>query len=146
MKKILGILAVIVCVAALPFALAQSSSGSNQLDKSNSIRSPSDLYPITVNIVKIFVHAQGYRVIYQKSESTFADFYVPATWFKAGGKAVMIRVRGPIGPYAVIYYRSDGSFSHVKLYVKDNFKDSTWGTLEGDPGDKFKVDAIKLTP
>lgn len=145
MKRTVLIVVAVLFIAVLPLALAQSSSGSSQLDKSNSIRSPSDLYPVTVNVVKIFVHAQGYRVVYQKSESTFADFYVPASWFKAGGKAVMIRVRGSSGPYAVIYYRADGSFSHVKLYVKDNFNDPTWGQLDGDPGDKFNIDAIKLT-
>jgi len=44
----------------------------------------------------------------------------------------------------VVYYRSDGSFSHVKLYVQASMSDSSWASLEGDPGDRFKVTTIKL--
>jgi hypothetical protein len=105
---------------------------------------PSELYPVRLDVVRVFSHAAGYRVLYRKGAVQFAEIYIPVEWFVPGGKAQLIRGRGPQYPYLVVYYNSDGAFSHLKLYALSNLSDPTWASLEGDPGDRFKVDTIKL--
>lgn len=147
MKRALLVLAAILVVSPV---FAQSAGGggtlgtSGTLDTSGSIKQVSDLYPVRVDIVRVFSHAQGFRVVYRKGQTGFAEAYVPSTWFVAGGKAQLIRAHGPVYPYMVVYYKSDGTFSHLKLYVQRNLSDPTWGQISGDPGDVFKVDTIKL--
>ncbi len=145
MKRTMILIALIV-VASVAFAqesTAASGSG-NGLDKSGSIRMASDLYPVRIDVSRVYSHSQGYKIVYRKGQASFAELYIPSTWFVSGGKAMLIRGRGPQYPYLVVYYKSDGSFSHLKLYVLENMNDSTWGTIEGDPGDKFKVETVKL--
>lgn len=125
-------------------AFAQAPAGGAGVDLSGTITNPSDLYPVRVDVIKIYAHAQGYRVVYRKGTAGFAEAFIPAAWFTAGGKGMLIRARGPEYPYMVVYYRSDGTFSHVKLYVQSNMSDSSWASLVGDPGDRFKVDTLKL--
>ena len=147
MKRALLILAAILAVSPV---FAQSAGGgstlgtSGTLDTSGTFKQVSDLYPVRVDVVRVFSHAQGYRVVYRKGQANFAEMYVPITWFVAGGKAQLIRAHGPQFPYLVVYYKSDGTFSHLKLYVQQNMSDPTWGELTGDPGDVFKIDTVKL--
>ncbi|MBU0928931.1 MAG: hypothetical protein KKA67_14370 [Spirochaetes bacterium] len=135
---------ILIASASMTFAQGAPAAGGTGLDKSGSIRMESDMYPVRVDVARIFAHSQGYKVVYRKGEASFAEAYIPSSWFVAGGKASMIQGRGPQFPYMVVYYKADGSFSHLKLYVLRNMRDSTWGTIEGDPGDRFKVEAIKL--
>ncbi len=148
MKRMIIVMMVLLIAASGSIVFAQAAAAgpgpSSSLDKSGSIREESDLYPVRVDVVRVYSHSQGYRVVYRKGATSVAELYIPSSWFVPGGKAVMIKGRGPQFPYMVVYYKADGSFSHVKLFTLQNMKDPTWGTIEGDPGDHFKVDTIKL--
>ena len=148
MKRKMIIIAALFVVATASVAFAQAApagtTAGNGLDSSGSILMESELYPVRVDVTRIYAHAQGYKVIYRKGATSFAEAYLPSSWFVAGGKAAMIRGYGAQYPYLVVFYKADGSFSHLKLYAMRNLKDSSWGTIEGDPGDRFKVDSIKL--
>ncbi len=147
MKRKIIITALIV-VAATSLAFAQAapaaSPAGNGLDTLGSIRIASDLYPVRVDVTKIYSHSQGLKVVYRKGGSSFAELFIPSSWFVAGGKAALIHGYGPQFPYLVVYYSSDGSFSHLKLFAMRNLKDASWGVIDGDPGDRFKVETIKL--
>ena len=145
-RKIIITACIMVAAASLAFAQAAPAAGStgNGLDTSGSIRMTSELYPVRVDVTKIYSHSQGLKVVYRKGGSSFAELFIPSSWFVAGGKAALIRGYGPQYPYLVVYYSSDGSFSHLKLYAMRNYKDASWGVIDGDPGDRFKVEAIKL--
>lgn len=139
MKQIVIILAFLVLFIGP--AISQTDKGSSD---SSFVYGESELYPLRLDVIKILSHSQGYKVIYRKGQNTFAEAYIPSSWFIAGGKAVLVKSRGPQYPYMVIYYKQDGSFSHVKLYALSDLKDSSWGVMDGDPGDSFKVDTIKV--
>ncbi len=145
MKRIMILIALIAVASAVSAQDSTKASGSgNGLVTSSSIRMEAELYPARVDVSRVYSHSQGYKIVYRKGQASFAELYVPSTWFVPGGKATLIRGRGPQYPYLVVFYKPDGSFSHLKLYVLGNLKDSSWGTIEGDPGDKFKVETVKL--
>lgn len=135
----------VLFIACLSLALGSLGAQAAQpADGTQAGLGQSDMYPVRVDVTRVLAHAQGYRVVYRKGEASFAEAYVPSSWFVPGGKAVMLKGRGPQYPYMVVYYKSDGSFSHLKLYVLADMKDPSWGVIEGDPGDRFKVESVKL--
>jgi hypothetical protein len=139
------IMVLLLCMAgSLVWVSAQEGSAASQLDKSATIRTPSNLYPVRLDVLKIFSHSEGYRIVYRKGMVAFADIHVPISWFVAGGKAQMIKGRGAHYPYVIIYFNDQGEFSHLKLYAMANMLDETWGIMAGNPGDAFKIDTIKL--
>jgi len=140
MKRVFLIVVAVVMAVSVSTAFAQGAAASSDAESSGE----SALYPVRVDVARVYTHSQGYRVVYRKGQASLAEVYLPSSWFVAGGQAMMLRGRGREYPYMVVYYKADGSFSHVKLYVLSNMRDSTWGIIEGDPGDKFKVDTIKL--
>jgi hypothetical protein len=148
MKRTMILIALIVMGVAVPVTFAQQSStaaaSGNGLDTSGDLRMTSDLYPVRVDVARVYSHSQGYKIVYRKGQASFAELYAPTTWFVPGGKAILVRGHGPQYPYLVVYYKADGTFSHLKLFVLENMKDSSWGTIEGDPGDRFKVESVKL--
>ena len=103
------------------------------------------LYVKTVGIMKILNHALGYKVLYLKSSMEVGEFYVPHTWFKAGGKAALVLGNGPAFPYFSIFYR-DGEFNHIKIYAAENIQHLSWGRLKRQAGDssKFEVETLDL--
>ena len=103
------------------------------------------LYVKTVGIMKILNHALGYKVLYLKSTMEVGEFYVPHTWFKAGGKAELVLGNGPAFPYFSIFYR-DGEFDHIKIYAAENIQHLSWGRLKRQAGDssKFEVETLDL--
>jgi len=101
------------------------------------------LYVKTVSIMKILNHALGYKVLYLKSSMEVGEFYVPHTWFKAGGKAELILGNGPAFPYFSIFYR-DGKFDHIKIYAAENIQHLSWGRLKRQAGDSSKFEAETL--
>ena len=145
-RKIIIAACIMVSAASLAFSQAAPAAkpSGNGLDTSGSIRVSSELYPVRVDVTKIYSHSQGLKVVYRKGGSSFAELFIPSSWFVAGGKAALIRGNGPQYPYLVVYYSSDGSFSHLKLFAMRNFKDATWGVIDGDPGERFKVETLKL--
>lgn len=144
MKRFLIVLMVFMIAATAYAQGATGTSGDSDRDKVGNAVMESDLYPVRVDVSRVYSHAQGYRVVYRKGATSFAEVYIPVEWFVAGGKGMLLRGTGPQYPYMVVYYRPDGSFSHVKLFVLANMRDASWGVIEGDPGDRFKVDTIKL--
>jgi hypothetical protein len=103
------------------------------------------LYVKTVSIMKILNHALGYKVLYLKSNMDVGEFYVPHTWFKAGGKAELVLGNTPAFPYFSVFYR-DGKFDHIKLYAHENIQHLSWGKLKRQAGDssKFEVETLDL--
>lgn len=152
MNRMLMAIVAVIMIATAQATFAQgttagtpaSASAGNGLDSSGSIRMEADQYPVRVDVTRVYIHSQGYKVVYRKGEASFAEAFIPTGWFTSGGKAMLVYGRGPQFPYMFAYYNADGSFSHLKLYVLRNMRDSTWGIIEGDAGDKFKVDTLKL--
>ena len=103
------------------------------------------LYVKTVSIMKILNHALGYKVLYLKSNMEVGEFYVPHTWFKAGGKAELILGDTPAYPYFSVFYR-DGKFDHIKLYAQEKIGHLSWGRLKRQVGDSshFEVETLDL--
>lgn len=148
MKRMCMTIVAVLMIAIAQAAYAQGTTGGttagNGLDRSGSIRMEADQYPVRVDVTRVYIHAQGYKVVYRKGSASFAEAYIPTSWFSSGGKAMLVYGRGPQYPYMFAYYNADGSFSHLKLFVLRNMRDSTWGVVEGDPGDKFKAETLKL--
>jgi hypothetical protein len=103
------------------------------------------IYVKTVSIMKILNHSLGYKVLYLKSSMDVGEFYVPHSWFKAGGKAELVMGNTPAFPYFSVFYR-DGKFDHIKLYAHDNIQHLSWGRLKTQAGDssKFEVETLDL--
>jgi hypothetical protein len=137
----------LVFLAILIFALmplVAQDSGGNGLEKSQVIRSPADLYPLRLDVTKVYIHAEGYRIVYRKGSVSFGDAFIPASWFVPGGKAQLVPQRGPAIPYAVVFYKENKEFSHIKLYVHSVLTHESWGRMTGDVGDRFKADTLVL--
>jgi len=101
-------------------------------------------YPIRVDVVQVFAHSDGYRVIYRKGTSDVAEAYLPIKWFVPGGKAELVRGNDPSFPYLVAFYK-EGKFDHLRLYVKDSLKDPMWSVLPPSEGvGKFGSEDLKL--
>jgi len=120
---------VIALVAILACALAAETSA---------------YYPVRLDVVKVYSHADGYRVIYRKGSADVGVVYLPARWFVPGGKAELVRDNDPSFPYMTIFYK-DGKFDHLRLYVLADQHDSTWGILTPAEGaGKFTSDDFKI--
>jgi hypothetical protein len=104
-----------------------------------------EIFVKTVSIMKILNHALGYKILYLKSSMEVGEFYVPHSWFKAGGKAALILGDSPAFPYFSVFYRN-GEFDHIKLYAHRNIQHLSWGRLPRQPGDssKFEVETLDL--
>jgi len=110
-------------------------------------------YPVRLDVVKVYTHAEGYRVVYRKGYGDFADLYVPVGWFKATTdssgkllppKAELVRGEDASYPYATVYYK-DGKFDHLLLFVRSDPHDPMWGMLSPEEGaGKFKDEDPKL--
>ena|SRR4030042_189860 len=88
-----------------------------------------DVYVVTVPILKILSHPEGYKVLYMRSDMQVDELYIPHRWLsKSGGKAEIVFGREPSYPYFSAFYR-DGKFDFIRLYVFDDVKDLTWGIL-----------------
>lgn len=150
MKRTAIIIAVFIVVAGMMSVHAQETASPKTGSTGGTASSGSgagqaaELYPVRLDVTRVSVHGQGYKVVYRKGSSSFAEAYIPSAWFVPGGKAQLLVGTGPQYPYMVAYYRSDGTFSHVKLYVNKSLGHDSWSTIEGDPGDRFKVETLKL--
>ena len=101
------------------------------------------IYVKTVSIMKILNHSLGYKVLYLKSSMDVGEFYVPHSWFKAGGKADLVMGNTRAFPYFSMFYR-DGKFDHIKLYAHDNIQHLSWGRLKTQAGDSSKFEGETL--
>lgn len=119
----------VILVAVIACALAADSSA---------------FYPVRIDVVKVYSHADGFRVIYRKGTADVASVYLPARWFVSGGKAELVRAHDPSFPFMTVFYK-DGKFDHLRLYVLADQKDQTWGILSpSDGAGKFDSDDLKL--
>ncbi|MDR0707116.1 MAG: hypothetical protein LBF60_04480 [Treponema sp.] len=131
MKKLSFVILINMAFAALSlFAQdAQDSSG--------------DFYYVKVPIAKIYSYSKGYVVTYNVGTygTELDTVYIPTSWFSTKeNKAVLIEMKAtPVVPNITVYYR-DGAFAHVKLYVKANYSDPSWGymPLQVNLDDRFE--------
>ncbi|MDR2446623.1 MAG: hypothetical protein LBD58_04975 [Treponema sp.] len=131
MKKLFFVILINMAFAAMPlFAQdAQDSSG--------------DFYYVKVPIAKIYPYSKGYVVTYNVGTygTELDTVYIPTSWFSTkDNKAVLIRMRAtPVVPNITVYYR-DGAFDHVKLYVRADYRDTSWGhmPLQANLDDRFE--------
>lgn len=142
MKRVLLLVVALVLVASAQLFGQQAAGGF--IEPGQVIRSPADIYPLRLDVFKVYSHSQGYRVIYRRSGFEMGEVFIPMSWFVAGGKAALIRQTGPVVPYMVIYYTSDQEFSHVKLFVHASLAHESWGRMTGDPGERFMVDTLSI--
>jgi hypothetical protein len=104
----------------------------------------SSYYPVRVDVVKVYSHSDGYRVMYRKGSADVGIVYIPARWFVPGGKAELVRSDDPSFPYMSVFYK-DGKFDHLRLYAKADTSDSTWGILPpGEGAGKFASDELTI--
>lgn len=106
----------------------------------------SPFYVKSVPITKIYLHRLGYKILFQKSDMNYSTFYVPLSWFtKSAEKGELVVGNEMSYPYFSIFWE-DGVFSHIRLYVKEDLNDPTWGELNTivDLTDKFQIDTLKL--
>jgi hypothetical protein len=104
----------------------------------------SDLYPVRIDVVKVYSHADGLQVVYRKGSISLASAYLPIRWFVSGGKAELVRANDPSYPYMTVFYKQ-GKFDHLRLYVLLDQADDTWGILPPAEGKgKFDSDELNL--
>ena len=104
----------------------------------------SAFYPVRIDVVKVFSHTDGYKVIYRKGTSDVAALFLPGRWFSSGGKGELIRDNDTSFPLMTVFYK-DGKFDHLRLYVLADQKDPTWGILAPAEGaGKFDSDDLKV--
>lgn len=100
-------------------------------------------YVKSVSIMKVLAHSLGYKVLYVKSSMEVGEFYVPYDWFKAAGKAEVVFGGDSSFPYFSVFFK-DGEFSFIRLYLKQNIRDVSWGRLPSREGDSAKFDVDEL--
>ena len=113
----------------------------------------SKMFVKTMPITKVYVHRLGFKVLYLKNDLTFGTFFVPMKWFDEPAvdkddqlKGVLIKGDDPSYPYFSIFWY-EKEFHSVKLYLKSNLADGTWGNLAPKAGleDEFDIEEIVLT-
>jgi len=104
----------------------------------------SAFYPVRIDVVKVFSHGDGFKVVYRKGSADVSAVYLPARWFVPGGKAELVRATDASFPYMTLFYK-DGKFDHLRLYVLQDQTDETWGVLTPAEGaGKFTADDLKI--
>ncbi|MFQ3620655.1 MAG: hypothetical protein SNJ78_06895 [Spirochaetales bacterium] len=112
----------------------------------------SEYYAKTVLIEKVYPHNLGYKILYTTSKLDIAETYLPHAWFahssSRDGKLVKGEIQwgdDPTYPYMIIYWKN-GKFSHVRLFLKKNMNDLSWGSLNPteDLSAKFNVEELIL--
>jgi hypothetical protein len=112
----------------------------------------SKMFVKTMPITKVYVHRLGFKVLYLKNNLTFGTFFVPMKWFDEPAenkddqlKGVLIKGTDPAYPYFSIFWY-EGKFHSVKLYLKSDLSDETWGNLAPKAGleNDFDIDEIVL--
>ncbi|HOV37853.1 MAG TPA: hypothetical protein PLG79_03950 [Spirochaetales bacterium] len=112
----------------------------------------SEYYARTIYIEKVFPHQLGYKILYTTSKLDIAEAYIPHKWFSQSSSRDGELVKGevqwgddPSYPYMIIFWKN-GKFSHVRLFLKKNMHDLSWGSLNPtqDLTEKFNVEEIVL--
>lgn len=112
----------------------------------------SDYYARTIRIEKVYPHKLGYKVMYTTGKLTFATTYLPQKWFSQASapkgevaKGQVVWGKDPSYPYMIVFWKN-GKFSHVRLFLKDNLHDLSYGVMNPreDPSGDFDIDDIIL--
>ncbi|MCL1817927.1 MAG: hypothetical protein FWG35_03280 [Spirochaetaceae bacterium] len=118
MKKIYAVAAVMLFLA-VGSALAEESK----------------FYARSFNIEKVYFHNKGYKVTYITGKLKFASTYLPHSWFSQSSTKNGVQAKGELAygndasyPYMTIFWK-DGKFSHVRLYLKKNLYDVSYGAI-----------------
>ena len=121
MKKICAILAVMLFLAA-----------------SLSFADESKFYARSFNIEKVYFHSKGYKVTYITGKMKYASTYLPHKWFSQSATKNGVQAKGelafgndPSYPYMTIFW-NDGKFSHVRLYLKKDMHDVSYGVISSN--------------
>ncbi len=110
-----------------------------------SAATKSPLFTKSVVITQIFPHKLGYRIIYMSNDLALREVYLPIELFKVDKGSKIFYGLDQSFPYMQIVWE-DGDFSHVKLYLKEEYNDITWGALTtpSDYDQHFSVTDIKF--
>ena len=106
----------------------------------------STVFPVTVPVLQVYQHRLGYWAVYQKSDLTPGQAFLPFSWFRsASGQGEIQFVNHPAAPYMTVYYR-DGEFSYVRLVVPRNRQDRAWHVVPSglDLTQEFNVETLEL--
>ncbi|MDR2784239.1 MAG: hypothetical protein LBB48_10480 [Treponema sp.] len=131
MKKLFVIMLISAAFAALPL-FAQDNQDSED-----------SFYYVKVPIVKIYTYSKGYVVSYNVGTygTEIDTVYIPGSWFSIKeNKGIIVYLKAtPVVPNLTVYYRN-GTFDHVKLYVRRDYSDPSWGymPLQTNIDDRFE--------
>ncbi len=104
---------------------------------SSATKSP--YYTRNVIITRIYPHKLGYKVFYMTNDLNNKEIYLPNELFDTSDSSKIFFGKGKAYPYMQIFWK-DGEFSFVKLYLKEDFRDITWGSFNNpdDHDESFK--------
>ena len=105
-----------------------------------------DVFVKTAQIIKIYSHAFGYKVLYRKSDLSLGEFYIPRSWFKdSAAKGELVWGSSSAYPYFSIFW-IDGVFDHIRLYLMENINSFTWGVLAGgaEMAEYFDIEELTI--
>ena len=95
----------------------------------------SKLYARSFNIERVFVHAKGYKVTYITGTMKYTATYLPHKWFSQAASSDGSHAKGQVAygndpsyPYMTVFWK-EGKFSHVRLYLKSDVNDISYGTI-----------------
>lgn len=106
----------------------------------------STVFPVTVPVLQVYQHQLGYWAVYQKSDLTPGQAFLPFAWFnEATGQGEVQFVNHRSAPYMTVFYR-DGEFSHVRLVVPSNRQSRAWRAVPSglDLTQEFNIDTLEL--
>lgn len=94
-----------------------------------SSQAKSPYYTRSVIITRVYPHKLGYKVLYMTNELKNKSIYLPKTIFSDSndGSDIILGLDKSY-PYMQIFWKN-GEFSHVKLFLKSDFNDITWGSF-----------------
>ncbi|MDR1933204.1 MAG: hypothetical protein LBQ57_10340 [Spirochaetales bacterium] len=111
----------------------------------------SQFYARSFLIDRVYPHQAGYKVLYITSKMSYATTYLPHKWFSQSASKGGVQAKGelswgndPSYPYMVVFWK-EGKFSHVRLYLKKDMYDVSYGVInpDQDPA-KFDVEEPDL--
>lgn len=110
---------------------------------SSATKSP--FYTRNVIITKIYPHKSGYKIIYMTNDLTNKVVYIPTSLFKKSNGSKIFYGYNKSYPSMTIFWK-DGEFSHIKLYLKEDFRDISWGSFANpdEYDDKFNNTEIEF--
>jgi hypothetical protein len=106
----------------------------------------SDLYYISVPVVRVLQHRDGYVVYYQKKGQGIGKTMIPKKWFAGTErKASLGPLEGYMGSYMTVYYNK-GEFQRVRLNLPSNPADTVWNGVytDNNGAEAFNIDTIDI--